>query len=448
MGGVSRVWQWGVVAVIGAALAGLLLLLALNTSAEVALGPVFGRHTERVSVSTSGRQADGWSEFVSVSDNGRWVAFDSMATTLERPDANGDFEDVFVHDLVTGRTERVSLSTTGVQGNAESRDPDISADGRFVAFDSHARNLERPDTYGACDVWVRDRLRDVTERMNVIHGAETRRSCSYEPAISADGRYVAFTSDSRDLVEPATVPGRSHVYVRDRLLGVTELVSVATDGERGNRSSGFPAISANGRFVAFHSRARNLVPGDTNGTSDIFVHDRATGRTEMVSISSDGRQADRSSLWPVISGHGNLVAFSSGASTLVPGDDNHAGDVFVYNRATDRIRRISVGLDGEESRYDSVVGDNSADGRFVAFSTPSGKLVRGDTNAHEDVFVYSMRTGRTKMVSVGRHGLPGNVLSLGGALSAHGNVIAFESHARNLVRGDTNAEWDIFVRTR
>jgi len=448
MGVFARTWQWGVVAVVGAVLAGLLLLLALNTSAEVSVGPVFGRHTERVSVSTSGRQADGWSEFVSISDNGRWVAFDAMATTLVRPDANGDFEDVFVHDLVTGRTERVSVSTTGEQGNADSRDPDISADGRFVTFESHARNLERPDTYGACDVWVRDRLRHVTERMNVIDGPETRRSCSYEPVISANGRYVAFTSDSLDLVEPATLPNRTHIYVRDRLRGVTELVSVASDGERANRPSGFPAISADGRFVAFHSRATNLVPGDTNGTSDIFVHDRATGRTEMVSISSDGRQADRSSLWPVISGHGQLVAFTSGASTLVPGDHNHAGDVFVYNRTTDRIRRISVGVGGVESRYDSIVGDISSDGRFVAFNTPSGKMVRGDTNAHEDVFVYSMRTERTKLVSVGRHGVPGNVLSLGAALSAHGNAIAFESHARNLVRGDTNAEWDMFVRSR
>src|SRR5262245_20240717 len=218
MGGLSRVWRWGVVVVIGAVLAGLLLLLALNTSAEVAVGPVFGRHTERVSVSTSGRQADSWTEFVSISANGRWVVFDGEATTLVRPDANRHNADVFVHDRVTGRTTRVSVSSAGEQGNSESRDADISADGRYVVFYSHASNLVRPDTKAACDVFLHDRRRHATERISMgVGGQQPNGSCSFDPVISAGGRYVAFSSDATNLVSPSTWRNTTRIYARDRL---------------------------------------------------------------------------------------------------------------------------------------------------------------------------------------------------------------------------------------
>jgi len=224
--------------------------------------------------------------------------------------------------------QRVSVASGGTQGNGDSGCPSISADGRYVAFQSYASNLVPGDTNEVGDVFVHDRLTGQTTRVSVASDGTEGNDYSRRPSISADGRYVAFASLASNLV-PGDTNGTWDVFVHDRLTGQTTRVSVASGGAQGNSGSWCPSISADGRYVAFQSYASNLVPGDTNGVLDVFVHDRLTGQTTRVSVASDGTQGDSYSFGSSISADGRYVAFSSLASNLVPGDTNDKPDIFV-----------------------------------------------------------------------------------------------------------------------
>lgn len=286
-----------------------------------------------------------------------------------------------------------------------------------------------------------------TERVSVgPGGAQSNGASSEKPAISVGGRFVAFASEASNLV-PGDTNGIGDVFVHDRRAGKTTRVSVSSRGVQGNAPSIHAEISADGRFVAFRSDATNLVPGDTNGAQDVFVHDRKTGRTTRVSVSSRGAQSDGVSWWVLISGNGRFVAFSSWATNLVPNDTNGVLDVFVHNRRTGRTTRVSVSSRGAQANGDSFAHAISADGRFVAFGSDANNLVPGDTNDTGDVFVHDRWTGRTTRVNVGPGHAQANGLSLGPALSPGGRFVAFPSEASNLVQGDTNGVSDIFVHT-
>jgi Tol biopolymer transport system component len=214
-----------------------------------------------------------------------------------------------VHDTRTGVTTRASVATDGSQARLGSHDPTISADGRYVAFTSQATNLVPHDTNGARDVFVHDMRTGVTSRVSATHpGSGVDQS---GPAISAHGRYVAFTSHSTNAV-PGNRNGTYDVLEHDRLTGATWRVSVSSGGSGSNGAyTAGPAISANGRYVAFFSDANNLVRHDTNRDSDVFLHDARTGRTELVSVLTSGRQIDGRSEGPAISADGCCVAFLS-----------------------------------------------------------------------------------------------------------------------------------------
>jgi Tol biopolymer transport system component len=234
---------------------------------------------------------------------------------------NHGIPDVFVHDRQTGATERVSLDSTGTQANGWSTYSAISADGRSVAFRSSASNLVVDDTNDLDDIFVHDRQTGATERVSVDSTGAQANDYSLVPAISADGRYVAFASFASNLVAGDN-NGILDVFVNDRQTGATERVSVDSTGAQANGWSDYTAISADGRYVAFGSIANNLVAGDTNGPIDIFVHDRQTRATERVSVDSTGAQANDYSVDPAISADGRSVAFGSIASNLVAGDTN------------------------------------------------------------------------------------------------------------------------------
>jgi Tol biopolymer transport system component len=283
-----------------------------------------------------------------------------------------------------GTTERVSLGPGGVQGNEESLFPAISADGRFVAFYTYASNLVPGDTNHSDDVFVRDRRTGTTERVSVGPNGRQGDSSSL-PAISADGRFVAFRSYANNLV-PGDTNGVGDVFVRDRRTGTTERVSVSSSGEQGNAFS-VGTISADGRFIAFESDASNLVPGDTNGKRDVFVRDRKLGTTERVSLRPDGGQGNDYSFSPALSAGGRFVAFTSWASNLVPGDTNGTDDVFVRDRVTGVTIRASISSSGKQGNDHSNDPAISADGRFIAFMSHATNLVPGDTNGVNDIFV-------------------------------------------------------------
>jgi archaellum component FlaF (FlaF/FlaG flagellin family) len=344
--------------------------------------------------------------------------------------------------------QRVSLAADGTQGDGNSGLSDFSADGRYVAFASYASNLVPGDTNGVRDVFVYDRQTDTIERVSFAADGTQGNGGSGAVSISDDGRYVAFESQANNLV-PGDTNAMSDVFVYDRQTDMIERVSVATDGTQGDGKSYSTRISADGRYVAFYSNASNLVPGDTNGTWDAFVYDRQTDTIERVSLASDGTQGNGSSSYPSISDDGRYVAFGSSASNLVPGDTNGHWDVFVYDRQTDTIERVSLASDGTQAN-DGVLPTYpiSADGRYVAFQSWASNLVPGDTNGMPDVFVYDRQTDTIERVSLASDGTQANHLSAVSSISVDGRYVAFNSFASNLVPGDTNGVEDAFLYDR
>lgn len=316
--------------------------------------------------------------------------------------------------------ERVSVASNRMQGNAYSSDPAMTPDGRFVAFASFATNLVAGDTNDTMDIFVRDRATGLTTRENLGPGGVQANNLSNEPSISADGRFVAFTSSATNLVSGVT-RAVSQSYVRDRLMGVTILVSASNDGSPGNDVSFSPSISANGRFVTFYSGATNFVPGDSNGRSDVFTRDLVGGAMTRDSVSSNGTQADRGSSSPSVSSDGRYVAFISDATNLAPFPPGQSGveHLFVHDRLTGATTLESVGPDGAQlSGYGSISGD----GRFIAIvayiplNSPPTQLYMRDRQA-----------GQTLAVPLGAsaqvNGTP--------KLSPDGRYLVFESFDRN-----------------
>ena len=405
---------------------------------------------ERVSVASSGAEADSVSDMPAISADGRFVAFVSLASNLV-PDDTNDASDVFVHDRRTGTTERVSVSSRGRQGDGNSGlvgvagYPAISADGRFIAFPSDATNLVRGDTNNTTDVFVHDRLKGTTERVSVSNSGGQSDGFSEGPAISADGRFVAFHSNASNLV-PGDDSFTDDIFVHDRLLGTTEVVSVNNAGAKGNGSSIRPDISTNGRFVVFSSSADNLVPGPQS-FHQVFLRDRLLGKTERVSQDAAGNEGDGTSLLPVVSANGRFVAFQTNAANLI-GDGSHESHILVRDRRTGRFERASADSAGNAADQLSEQPDITPDGRFVTFFSLATNLVAGDTNNRRDIFVRDRQTGTVTRVSVSTDGEEGNSESMWPKISDDGLVTAFQSNAFNLVPDDTNFSGDIFVNDR
>lgn len=266
------------------------------------------------------------------------------------------------------------------------------------------------------------------------------------PSMSADGRYLAFVSLASNLV-PGDTNNQPDVFVRDRQTNQITRVSVASDGTQADNGSALTAISADGRYVAFLSLASNLVPDDTNSAVDVFVHDRQTGVTSRVNVSSGGAQANDLSGSVSISGDGRYVAFNSLASNLVGNDTNGASDIFVHDRQTNSTTRVSVTFDGSQAGGGAPV--LSTDGRYVSFVSVSG-LVPADTNDNQDVYVYDLLTGTLSRVSVSTGGgeSVGHFFNCG--ISATGRYVVFigDEFAGDLVPGDTNGVADVYVHDR
>ena len=411
---------------------------------------------ERVSVADDGSQGNGWAPYAAISGDGRFVAFHSTAPDLVPGDTNNQ-GDIFVRDRKLGRTIRVSVASDGTQANNSSDSAVISGDGRYVAFFSWASNLA-PNLPMLGQVFVHDLHTGRTELASANSAEEPANSYSFSPAISADGRYVAFSSIASNLVpgdaNAANFPvGTEDVFVRDLQTGTTELVSVASDGTQGNGVSKYPTISADGRYVAFQSDSSNLVANDINVAqdplfkSDVFVHDRVTDTTELVSVTSDEMQGAGAALFPVVSATGRYVAFVATASNLVPNDGNRMGDVFVRDRELGTTERISVSSSGREGDNSSLAPSITADGRFVTFGSDATNLVAGDVNRTHDSFVHDRLTGITERLSVDAAG--GDVVgqAITPKITADGRQVAFGSYGP-LVEDDTNNNFDIYVVDR
>ena len=420
-------------------LVGLAAGLVLLPSAGAAVGV-----TTRLSVGPNGAQADGRSFVPALSSDGRYAAFYSDASNLVAGDSN-NARDVFVRDLQSGETTRVSIGPAGVQASGDSFEPAVSGDGRFVAFSSAAANLVAGDTNNANDVFVRDRQANATTRVSVGLAGAQANGGSDAPSLSGDGRYVAFTSAATNLVDGDTNAQRD-AFIFDRQTGTTTRASLAYNGDQPNLDIFTPELSADGRILAFTTFASNLISDlDDNEGSDVFVRDLQAGTTTRVSVYPGGFQAEGDSLRPAISSDGRYVAFDSDAWNLVWGDTNDDFDVFVHDRQTGYTMRASIDDSGSQSDGASFRPSLSADGRYVAYSSEASNLVAGDTNGASDVILFDSLSGATKRVSVVGGGGEANGSSLRPALSGNGRLVVFESDATNLVSGDSNGFTDVFV---
>src|ERR1051326_6265120 len=285
----------------------------------------------RASTDASGGDANSTSYGSSISADGRYVAFYTDAGNLAPGDTNGTF-DIFVKDLQTGAIVRASTDAGGGEANDQSLQPSISADGRYVAFYSYADTLAVGDTNGAADIFVKDLQAGAIVRVSTDAGGGEANSDSLVPWISADGRYVAFESSADNLV-PGDTNGQADIFVKDLQTGAIVRASTDASGGEANGSSSDPSISADGRYVAFSSNAHNLVAGDAGSTTNVFVKDLQTGTITRLSEGQGGTEPDGSSNTPFISADGHLVAFNSDAGNLVAGDTNFNNDIFLANVA-------------------------------------------------------------------------------------------------------------------
>ncbi|HZL99484.1 MAG TPA: hypothetical protein VFD43_04450 [Planctomycetota bacterium] len=412
--------------------------------------------TELVSVDALGQPAEGNSVNIrpSMSPDGRYVTFESDAFNLP---LGGGGHKVFVRDRLLGITQCVSVDVAGAAVGGRGLAA-VTSTG-LVAFYSGAAGfalLPPPgDTNGVDDILIRDVVAG-TNSVATWTPAGVGDGWSILPAFSADGSCVAFVSAATNLVAGDTaIPD---VYVRELAGGAITRVSLASDGTAGDLWSGRShwqvldldaracALSADGRWAAFVSAATNLVPGDLNGKTDIFVHDRQTGATTRVSVDSTGVEADGDSDAPALSADGRIVAFHSVASNLVPGGlVSTLPAVYVHDRQTGQTTMVSVSTAG--TRGPGEFPSLSADGRFVAFASSSPALEAGDTNDRDDVFRHDRVTGATMRMSIGTEGTQADGHSTVATLSADGRMLAFRSTAWNLVELPWIAFGNIYVRS-
>ena len=423
-----------------------LLLAAPATQAQIGT-------TSVVSADSRGQMAVLGAWDCCISPDGRFVGFETHSPDLVPNDGN-TWSDVFLKDRVTGETVLVSVSLSGVGGNAGSYGTSVSEGGLFVAFSSNSTDLAAG--VGVGGVYVRDRLAGVTELASTDSSGLPAGGVSTDPSISADGQVVAFESTATNLVRDDG-NGVSDIFVRNRTTGETVLASVGWDGSPANGFSRNAALSLDGEHVAFESVASNLVPDDTNGFIDVFVRDLVTGQTELVDRDSNGVQVGVAA-YPAISRDGRFVAFLGEGGQFVPGDNNGKTDIFVRDRVTGQTSAASVSSTGQFGNdwsgqtfefYDERW--LSADGRFVAFMSSATNLVPNDVNARDDVFLHDGLSGQTTLVSLDAHNGLADGNSDGPSMSADGRYIAFESIANDLVANDTTPSFnqpDAFVRDR
>ena len=353
---------------------------------------VTGR-TERVSVTWRGRQIAAHSTQPAISADGRYVVFASRGGSVVRGDSNGAV-DIFVRDRRKRRTVRVSVSSSGRQAvlsdrqydwSADSGSPMISPDGRYVAFTSLAAGLVRGDTNRDGDAFVHDRRTGRTTRESVTPSG--RQSCcwySHPADITPDGRFLLFTSGAKNLVPNDT--DDPDVFVRDRRRRRTTRISNAAGGGRARGPSYAGAISDDGRHVAFMAEAPDLVPGDTNGKMDVFLHDRSRRSTARISLGPNGEQLAADTGLADLSGDGRRVLMNTDAP-LVADDTNGREDGYLRDLASGSTARVTVGDAGQQGGRRSGAIALTPDARYVVFWSNAARLVAGDTNRRADVFL-------------------------------------------------------------
>jgi Tol biopolymer transport system component len=393
-----------------------------------------------------GATANGASEVgrYSLSSDGRFAAFSSAATNLVANDTNGA-TDVFVVNLETGAITWASTGSDGLQTDGSSDQPALSADGRYLVFRSDATNLVSGDTLGYSDIFRKDLTSGAITRVSTTESDSEAYGASSSPAVSSDGRYVAFRSEAWNLIS-GDASAWAGIFVKDLNTGAVVRASSDSDGVAATNTCESPVLSPNGRYVAFESTATNLVAEDTNDHNDVFVKDLTTGETVLASAGSSGTQGNADSCCASISNDGRYVAFCSTATNLVSGDANGVGDVFLKDLQAGTLRLASTDSTGEvqaDAQCDNPI--LSSDGRYVVFCSAASNLADDDADTTVDIFRKDLQTGGVIRVTENAD-VAGDADSGCSALSGDGRYVLFCSSATNLVDGDWNNTCDVFVK--
>lgn len=420
-----------------------LLTLAVLLAGYITPAFAIGLSITRIS-RTLAAEADGESGNPAISANGQYAAFASSASNLVGGDTNSQ-ADVFLYRLSDGAITRVSVSSGGAQGDDDSYMPALSADGRYVAFESMASNLVSGDTNSRTDIFVHDRVSGVTSRVSVNSEGTQGFNHSYFPSISADGRYVAFLSDAPNLVSGDNNNKRD-LFVHDRQTSQTRRVSVSSGGAQANDRAEDGKISGDGRFVVFASEATNLVASDLNGEeSDVFLHDLETGETRLAALNAQGEQGNHESRHPAISHDGRYLVFASYASNLVENDTNDQYDIFRRDLLTGEVILVSLNGGGEQINDSAFYPALSNDGRFVTFRSQATNLAGSASNGMAHIFLRDVVAGQVTHLSKSSENVQANEYSFEPFISGDGRYVTFSSNASNLVNKDGNETGDIFL---
>jgi Tol biopolymer transport system component len=344
-----------------------------------------------------------------------------------------------------GSTTMVSLRYDGAQTLQYSSNPVVSGEGRFVAFTSQARITRGLGDLAFRQVFVRDVMTGRNVLVSRARGGGAGNGHSGWASISADGTRIVFVSGATNLVGGDT-NGITDVFLYDTTTGVTRLLSRAPNGNAANGASKLAYISADGTSVAYTSSATNIVRGSGElGLDNVFLHRIGAGTTELVTKAPDGTASNYYSVVGSVSADGDLVSYRSGADNLVHDDTNGSDDVFLYNASTRTNLLISRTPDGAPANANSGTNMISGDGTRVVYYSYASNLTAHDDTFLADIFLYDVASGTTSLISRGRNGGPGNRDSYYPSISGDGDVIAYTSLASNIVGDDANKNTDIFV---
>jgi Tol biopolymer transport system component len=372
---------------------------------------------------------------------GRYEVFSSDASNLVEGVGNG-YRQIYMRDRQTGEITLVSVGIDGEPAGGDCSDgtrrASISANGRYVVFDSDATNLVDMEFQGEHQVYVRDLQEGVTTLVSLGYDGKMGDYCAKEASISADGSYIVYGSNSSNILEGVAGSNLRQIFLYERATGTTTLISANSDGDQGNKCSRSPVISADGQHVAFDSNATNLLADAVpSGVSYVYLRNIQTGVITLVSEGHDGSDPDADSYNPNISADGRYVAFYSYASNLVEGVAYNSNyHIYLRDMQEEVTTLVSVGYDGNPGNGHSYYPSISADGRYVAFYSNAKNLVdREYPDESNQIYLRDMQAEVTTLVSVGYDGNPGNNSSSGPLVSADGGRVYFYSAASNLMEG-------------
>jgi Tol biopolymer transport system component len=411
-------------------------------SVQSAFKPTSDDIQTRISTAADGMEGLGDSNEAQFSPDGRFVVFESDANNLVAGDNNGQ-RDIFLKDLSTGAIIRLSTTAGGAQADSNSLNVQFSPDGGFVVFTSYATNLITGDTNNATDIFLKDLTTGAVTRLSTTANGTQANGNSSDAQLSQDGHLMVFSSTAANLGGSGSF--FPNIFLKDLTTGAVTLVTSAADGTQANGLNSDARFSPDGHSAVFESSANNLVTGDANNQIDIFLKDLSTGAVTLVTNTADGTQGNGRSYDARFSADGHFVMFTSAATNLVAGDTNGASDIFLKDLNTKAVIRLSTAADGTQANGRSYDARFSADGHFVVFTSEASNLVADDTNGVSDVFLKDLTTGAITRLSTAANGAQTDFDSYTPLFSPDGHSVVFESDATNLVAGDGNNRTDLFL---